>query len=61
MNGQKITQITKDPFIKDQIDLWTDRTIPYNRDYQKERFIENEIETVVTKEQFSRMEYKVNG
>lgn len=59
VNGQKITKITKDPFIKEQIDLWTDRTIPFDGDYQQERFIENEIETVVTKEQFEIGSYKV--
>ena len=52
INGQKITKITKDPFVKDQIDLWTDRTIPFDGDYQQERFIESEIETILTKEEF---------
>ena len=59
VNGQKIVKITKDPFIKDQIDLWTDRIIPFDKDYQQERFIENEIESIVTKEQFKRAEYKL--
>lgn len=58
VNGQKIVKITKDPFVKGQIDLWTDRIIPFDKDYQQERFIENEIETVVTKEQFENMRYE---
>ena len=59
VNGQKITKITLDPFIKGQIDLWTDRTIPFGHDYEQERFIENEIETIVTKELMERLSYKV--
>ena len=60
VNGQKIIKITKDPFIKGQIDLWTGRTIPFDNDFQQERFIEEDIEDVLTKEQIEEERYVVN-
>lgn len=57
VNGQKIVNITKDPFVKNQIDLWTDRRIPFGHDYEQERFIEKEIEDIVTKDQFDKNKF----
>lgn len=59
INGQKIVKITKDPFIKGQLNLWTDRRIPFSicEDYEQERFIESEIKEIVTKEQFEKNKF----
>lgn len=59
VNGQKIVMITKDPFIKNQTDLWTGRTISFGQDFEEERFINNDIKSIVTKERFDQMQYIV--
>lgn len=61
VNGNEITQITLDPFIKGQINLWTDIELrDVYGDYERLKYTSvEEIETIVTKEQFKAMEYEV--
>jgi hypothetical protein len=60
VNGEKVVRIDKDKFIKGQIDLWTNRTtVDTWGDICLSPIIDKNIKTIVTKEQFERMEYKV--
>ena len=60
VNGEKVIRIDKDPFIKGQINLWTNTTTSnYWGDISLSPIIEKDIKSIVTKEQFSQMEYKV--
>lgn len=60
VNGEKVIRIDKDPFIKGQINLWTNTTTSnYWGDISLSPIIEKDIESIVTKEQFEVMQYKV--
>lgn len=60
VNGERITSINKDPFIKGQINLWTDvhGTDSLGNRY-KVKIINDNIESILTREQFMEMSYKV--
>ena len=63
VNGCLIIEIDKDPFIKGQINLWTN-TIksegePFPNDYYKVKIIEKDIKSVVTKEMMKSVEYRI--
>lgn len=58
VNGQKIVKITKDPFIKGQLNLWTDRDeIDCFGDRSTIKYIDSEIKEIVTKEQFEKNKF----
>ena len=63
VNGCLIVEISKDPFIKGQINLWTNMIIsegePFPNEYYKAKILKKDIKSIVTKEQFESMEYKV--
>ena len=60
VNGNEITEISQDPFVKGQINLWTDIELrDVYGDYERLKYICDDIKTIVTKEQFSQMEYKL--
>lgn len=60
VNGEKVIRIDKDPFIKGQINLWTNTTTSnYWGDISLSPIIEKDIESIVTKENFESMSYKV--
>lgn len=60
VNGEKVIRIDKDPFIKGQINLWTNTiTSNYWGDISLSRIIEKDIKSIVTKEMFSSMEYRL--
>lgn len=60
VNGDEITYINKDPFIKEQINLWIDRyEIDSFGDSSRIKYLNEDIKTVVTKEQMKSMEYRL--
>ena len=60
VNGEKVIRIDKNPFIKGQINLWTNTTTSnYWGDISLSPIIEKDIKSIVTKEQFESMSYKV--
>ena len=60
VNGVEIVEIDNDPFIKGQINLWTNiRNTNGFGDIEIIKIIDNEIKSIVTKEQFESMSYKV--
>ena len=60
VNGEKVIRIDKDPFIKGQINLWTNTiTSNYWGDISLSPIIEKDIKSIVTKEMFSSMEYRL--
>ena len=63
VNGCLIVEINKDPFIKGQINLWTNMIVsegePFLNEYYKKKIIAKDIKSIVTKEQFERCEYKL--
>lgn len=61
VNGNEITQISLDPFIKGQINLWTDIELrDVYGDYERLKYTSvEEIETIVTHEQMEAIEYEV--
>lgn len=60
VNCEKVIRIDKDPFIKGQINLWTNTTTSnYWGDISLSPIIEKDIKSIVTKEQFEVMQYKV--
>lgn len=60
VNGYKITSISQDPFIKGQINLWTDRDeIDCFGDRSTIKYINKDIKSIVTKEQFANAEYRL--
>ena len=63
VNGCLIVEITQDPFIKGQINLWTNMILsegePFPNEYYKAKILEKDIKSIVTKEQFESMSYKV--
>ena len=63
VNGCLIVEIEKDPFIKGQINLWTNMIKsfgePFPNEYYKAKILENGIKSIVTKEQFEAIQYKV--
>ena len=65
VNGCLIVEISKDPFIKGQINLWTNMIIsegePFPNEYYKAKILEKDIKSIVTKEQFESMEYKIES
>ena len=63
VNGCLIVEINRDQFIKGQTNLWTNMIIsegePFPNEYYKAKILEKDIKSIVTKEQFEEMEYKV--
>lgn len=60
VNGEKVIRIDKDPFIKGQINLWTNTiTSNYWGDISLSPIIEKDIKSIVTKEMYSSVEYRV--
>lgn len=63
VNGCLIVEIKQDPFIKGQINLWTNMILsagePFPNEYYKAKILEKDIKSIVTKEQFESMEYRV--
>ena len=60
VNGEEITYIDEDPFIKRQINLWTDVELrDVYGDYERLKYTDEDIKTIVTKEKFKEMEYRV--
>lgn len=60
VNGEKITEITKDLFIKNQINLWTGiYELNSFGDRSVKKITNNDIKSIVTKEQFEQMKYIV--
>ena len=60
VNGELVVRIEKDPFIKGQIDLWTNTTTTnYWGDISLSPIIDKNIKSIVTKEQFAAMQYEV--
>lgn len=62
VNGDKIISISEDPFIKGQINLWTERhEVNSFGDTERIKYFyrKNDIISIVTKEQFKNIEYKV--
>ena len=57
VNGCLIVKIYKDPFLEGQINLWTNMLFPNK--YYKEKITDKNIKTIVTKEQFKNMEYRL--
>ena len=57
VNGCLIVKIYEDPFIEGQINLWTNMLFPNK--YYKEKITNKNIKTIVTKEQFNNMEYRL--
>lgn len=63
VNGCLIVEISKDPFIKGQINLWTNMILsegePFPNEYYKAKILENEIKTILTHEMYEQNCYKV--
>ena len=63
VNGCLIVEISKDPFIKGQINLWTNMIIsegePFPNEYYKAKILEKDIKSILTKEQFENCMYKI--
>ena len=60
VNGEEITYINEDRFIKGQINLWTDMELrDVFGDYERLKYTDKDIKTIVTKEQFKETEYRV--
>ena len=60
VNGVRVERIDKDPFIKGQVDLWTNEiTSNYWGDIGLTPIRDKDIKSIVTKEQFESMSYKV--
>ena len=60
VDGVEIVEIDNDPFIKGQINLWTNiRNTNGFGDIEIIKIIDKDIRTIVTKEQFESMSYKV--
>ena len=60
VNGNKIVRIDKDPFIKGQINLWLGLyEMDSNGDRWRLKYTNDEIKSIVTKEQFANMEYRL--
>lgn len=62
VNGNKIIRIDKDPFIKGQINLWIGLyEMDSNGDRWRIKYTNNDIKSIVTKEQFENIEYKLDN
>ena len=60
VNENKITYIDKDKFIKGQINLWTDVELRgVYGDYERLKYTNKDIKSIVTHEQFEQMKYIV--
>ena len=63
VNGCLIVEINKDPFIKGQTNLWTNMIIsegePFPNEYYKAKIIKKDIKSIVTKEQFEAIKYRI--
>ena len=60
VNGDKITEISQDPFVKGQINLWTDIELrDVYGDYERLKYICDEIKSIITKEQIKQIEYRI--
>ena len=63
VNGCLIVEISKDPFIKGQINLWTNMILsegePFPNEYYKAKIFENDIKTILTHEMYEQNCYKV--
>ena len=63
VNGCLIVEINKDPFITNQTNLWTNMLLsygePFSNEYYKLKILEKDIKSIVTREQFENIEYKV--
>ena len=60
VNGVRVERIDKDPFIKGQINLWTNEIMSnYWGDISLIPIRDKDIKSILTKEQFSQIEYKV--
>lgn len=64
INGCLIVEISKDPFIKGQTNLWTNMLFsegePFPNEYYKVKILEKDIKSIVTHEQFRDVRYIVN-
>ena len=62
VNGHKIINIDTDPFISGQINLWTNLyEMDANGDRWRTKYIDKDIKSIVTKEQFENAEYKLDN
>lgn len=60
VNGEKVFSIEKDRFIKGQIDIFVNRDeVNYWGDRSLSLIIDKDIKSIVTKEQFANMEYRL--
>ena len=61
VNGYKVVNINRDPFIKNQTNLWTNQ-VDYEdffQTYSVKKILENEIKEILTHEQYNANKYEV--
>ena len=60
VNGDEITEITQDTFVKGQINLWTDIELrDVYGDYERLKYICDDIKSIITKEQIKQIEFRI--
>ena len=62
VNGEKVFGIEKDPFVKGQTDIFFNRDeVNYWGDRSLSQITDKDIKSIVTKEQFQSVEYRLEG